>query len=99
MHRIIVLVLPTTLLGLLLVSLFLSLAGVDRGNELPDNPIVDYTYCNCSDPYGSAAARIYMAELVYNATNNCRHLSCAENITWTPPPLVPIKGGSTSVPG
>ncbi len=45
--------------------------------EMPDQLIGDYRYCNFSDLYKSATARLYMAELVRNATENCKHLSCA----------------------
>jgi hypothetical protein len=41
---------------------------------------IDYSICNFKDLYNPMARR-YMAELVANATANCRHLSCAQNLT------------------
>jgi hypothetical protein len=37
----------------------------------------NYRYFNFSDLNNSVVAKIYMADLLYNFTKDCRHLSCA----------------------
>jgi hypothetical protein len=76
-------ILTSAVSGSFLVALLVVVVLLNQPQELTLIP--NYSYCNFSDLYKSYTARLYMAELVANATANCGHLSCAQNLTGRVP--------------